>query len=262
MLDTCYEACCSSWNHEEVPKQGGDHGERQASFPSNPSSPSILSSIGSWDNDEFSPPCSPSVVREMKGRFATDDMSIETTPTAVDVTMETDTSMEASLSKFGNLNLTDDGFEMMYDSPPQTPERSTQVEGHGEYGRRELHSPEIARLNSRNGNNNESPRCQRNSERIDPTDNDVLLGRGGLTNNHPGNIRFRTLVNERKWAYRKIPSRRYKVKTEFATNVMNEVHAYGGRFLEKVKAKSGTRDEWVIAKEKTARKKCSQALRE
>lgn len=30
----------------------------------------------------------------------------------------------------------------------------------------------------------------------DPTDNDVLLGRGVATNRHPGNVRFRNFVGE------------------------------------------------------------------
>jgi hypothetical protein len=34
-----------------------------------------------------------------------------------------------------------------------------------------------------------------------PGCNDVLLGRGGGTNNHTGNVKFRQLVNEHKMAY-------------------------------------------------------------
>lgn len=34
-----------------------------------------------------------------------------------------------------------------------------------------------------------------------PGNNDVLLGRGGGTNNHSGNVKFRKLVNEHKMAY-------------------------------------------------------------
>lgn len=257
ILDTCYEACCS-WNHEEVPKQGEDLGECQPSFPS---SPSKLSSIGSWDNDQFSPPSSPSVIREMKVKLANDDnMSIETTQTAVDVTMETHTTMEAS---FDNLNLADDDIDMHNGQSQSSPARSILVEDHGEYGRRGTLSPGIARLTSyNNGRKNGSLKFQRKSERIKPTDYDVLLGRGGLTNKHPGNVRFRNLINERKDKYKEILPGQYKAKKQFSTNVMNEVHAYGGRFLQQVKVKPSTPVEWVIAKKTKARKKCSQALRE
>ncbi len=260
-LDTCYQACCP-WNNEEDPNQADNHtlyGECQPSYPSSPSKLSTQS-IASWDNDEFSPPSSPSVVRDMKGRFAIDDMSIETEPTAVDVTMETDTTVETS---FGELHLTGEDTEMVQDSPSRSPtdinqsERSIQVKDQGEYNRHERLTPGIARLTlSNDGSNVESAGCQI----IIPSDCDVLLGRGGKTNKHAGNIRFRTLVNGRKAEYRDIPTRRYKAKTAFATNVMNEVGAYGGRFLEEVETKTGS--VWVVAKDKKARKKCSQALRE
>eukprot|EP00980_Cylindrotheca_fusiformis_P008008 scaffold1706_cov116-Cylindrotheca_fusiformis.AAC.11 len=87
---------------------------------------------------------------------------------------------------------------------------------------------------------------------------DVLLGRGGGTNNHPGNKNFRELVNEHK--------RRYlacnKVdKPKVARDVIAIWRGLNppGRFLQKSK---DSPDVFEEVSEKKAREKASQCLRE
>jgi hypothetical protein len=70
--------------------------------------------------------------------------------------------------------------------------------------------PTAADFNAGDGNNDlDEPRLVTNRDGTvedwnhitKPGGNDVLLGRGGGTNNHSGNIKFRQLVNEHKMAY-------------------------------------------------------------
>jgi len=88
-----------------------------------------------------------------------------------------------------------------------------------------------------------------------PTQNDVLLGRGGFTNKHDGNIRFRDIVAREKERYNNLGNSK-KEKKRFSERIADAVHSYGGRFLVKEK------NDWVVAHPSVARKKCSQALRE
>mmetsp|Transcript_389 Transcript_389/g.460 ORF Transcript_389/g.460 Transcript_389/m.460 type:complete len:234 (-) Transcript_389:151-852(-) len=90
----------------------------------------------------------------------------------------------------------------------------------------------------------------------DPTELDVLLGRGGLTNNHPGNIRYRELTEEWKEYYQSQKTK--DEKKDVSVLLLERVQDYGGRFL----IKDADTGYWVVADKKQARKKCSQALRE
>mmetsp|Transcript_16804 Transcript_16804/g.24660 ORF Transcript_16804/g.24660 Transcript_16804/m.24660 type:complete len:183 (-) Transcript_16804:65-613(-) len=92
---------------------------------------------------------------------------------------------------------------------------------------------------------------------IDPTPNDVLLGRGGLTNWHPGNQRFRLMVEAEKNKYKKLGGQK-KLKNNYSREIMARVNQYGGRFLKR----DVTGDEWIEAEPTAIRRKCSQALRE
>ena len=89
-----------------------------------------------------------------------------------------------------------------------------------------------------------------------PTDLDVLLGRGGLTNNHAGNIRYREEVEKVKPMYFKCMTK--AEKKEVSELLVAYVEDYGGRFLIKDEETSN----WMLAPFKAARKKASQALRE
>lgn len=88
--------------------------------------------------------------------------------------------------------------------------------------------------------------------------NDVLCGRGGLTNHHPGNVFFRRLVRLKQEAYL-LASKREKagVAKEIVELIRNL--APPGRFLKKDPKNPGV---WVEIGDRKAREKTSQALRE
>lgn len=92
----------------------------------------------------------------------------------------------------------------------------------------------------------------------DPTPSDVLCGRGGSINSHPGNERFRTLVEKRKRVY--LTARFKREKRLIASSIVSEIRALDppGRFLQLDK-QSGM---WKDIGDEKARDKTSQALRE
>lgn len=98
----------------------------------------------------------------------------------------------------------------------------------------------------------------------DPGENDVMCGRGGGTNNHVGNIRFRQLVNEHKLRYLAAP----KVdKPKVARDVVQIWRAQRppGRFLTKSSAETASKSKevlWHDVGDQKAREKASQCLRE
>lgn len=89
---------------------------------------------------------------------------------------------------------------------------------------------------------------------IEPTDHCVLLGRGGATNNHVGNKRFRTIVASHQEEY--LNSKK-KDKVVIARHIVGIVQDNGGQFLRK----NGDGD-WEVVDSKKAAEKTSQALRE
>jgi hypothetical protein len=86
-------------------------------------------------------------------------------------------------------------------------------------------------------------------------DNDVLCGRGGAINNHPGNRRFRDLINQFKYQYMNETKQN---KPIVAMKVLDLVKASNppGRFLVKVPG------GYCEAEEERSKEKASQALRE
>lgn len=90
----------------------------------------------------------------------------------------------------------------------------------------------------------------------EPGENDVLCGRGGSINSHPGNERFRLLVEKRKRVY--LTARFKREKRLIASSIVQEIRDANGRFL--------TRDPktllWHDIGDEKARDKTSQALRE
>lgn len=86
-------------------------------------------------------------------------------------------------------------------------------------------------------------------------DNDVLLGRGGLTNTNPGNIKFRKLVSKYRVHYCTAPK---GDKGALARYLCNYVRAMHGRFL----AKASDGPAWYEVGDEKAVSKCGQALRE
>jgi len=91
----------------------------------------------------------------------------------------------------------------------------------------------------------------------EPHENDVMYGRGGGTNHHPGNKRYRAMVESRKVKY--VNSKRLD-KPLVALEIIREWRAQlpPGRFL-KHNDKTGN---WDDVGDKKAREKTSQALRE
>ena len=89
---------------------------------------------------------------------------------------------------------------------------------------------------------------------VDPTDNDVLLGRGGFTNTHPGNISFRDKALElRSWYEASDKEQKFQI----SKLLLESVTGQGNRFLER-----GDDGLWHEVVGDGARKKASQALRE
>lgn len=88
--------------------------------------------------------------------------------------------------------------------------------------------------------------------------NDVLCGRGGLTNHHPGNVFFRRLVRMKQESYL-MASKREKagVAKEIVESIRNL--SPKGRFLKKDPQNPG---HWIEIGDRKAREKTSQALRE
>jgi len=91
-----------------------------------------------------------------------------------------------------------------------------------------------------------------------PSASDILLGRGGSINNHPGNQVFREWVKARREDYNLAPNKVEKMK--IARKVMDSVHNAGGRFLQKDPSTSA--HWWVEVDETRALAKTAQALRE
>jgi len=91
-----------------------------------------------------------------------------------------------------------------------------------------------------------------------PHDNDVLCGRGGSINTHPGNETFRRFVERRKRIY--LTARFKREKRLIASSVVKEIRELNppGRFLSR-DAKTGI---WHDIGDEKARDKTSQALRE
>ncbi|GAX23964.1 hypothetical protein FisN_26Lu027 [Fistulifera solaris] len=91
----------------------------------------------------------------------------------------------------------------------------------------------------------------------EPHEHDVLLGRGGRTNHHKGNKRYRKMVNDHKLEYTGLNKK--NEKTAFAEKIVFAWRNQDppGRFLQNDK-----KGEWYDVGDGIARKKTSQALRE
>lgn len=85
---------------------------------------------------------------------------------------------------------------------------------------------------------------------------DVLLGRGAGVNLHPGNLRFRDIVQRHRISY----SQAHKLeKASIAQYIVDQVRRCRGRFLVK---DTDDDDLWIEVDTDRAREKTSQALRE
>ncbi len=89
-----------------------------------------------------------------------------------------------------------------------------------------------------------------------PNKNDVICGRGGHSNKHPGNRLFRRLVNVNKALYQQTLSEKSSHKKLLSLSIIHAIRNQGGRFLRKQLG------EWVVISSRQAYIKTSQALRE
>lgn len=87
------------------------------------------------------------------------------------------------------------------------------------------------------------------------TRNDVLCGRGGLTNSHVGNKLFRQIVEGCRYEY--LQARKMEKRT-IAKRIVAQINNNGGRFLKNTPGNA----YWTEISEQKAVTKTSQALRE
>lgn len=92
----------------------------------------------------------------------------------------------------------------------------------------------------------------------EPTDKDVISGRGHGANRHGGNQTYRNLVKKYKVQYVKAIAD--LDKHQISMQVVNEIHEDGGRFLKRVYGHECV--QWEVMDMNEIKKKVSQALRE
>ena len=94
------------------------------------------------------------------------------------------------------------------------------------------------------------------SKDFSPGDKDVICAKGKEATEHPGNKRFRAMVNMLANEYGNAKSR-YE-KTTLVNQIMDHVHIVGGTFVRYESISS----EWFEVSESMAREKVGQRLRE
>merc|ERR1711935_491614 len=100
---------------------------------------------------------------------------------------------------------------------------------------------------------------------VETTQHDVLLGRGGKSNHHPGNKRYREEVENFRPLYASLITD--EEKTSMSQALVDVMERMGGRFLEEDKIKDVLTNKvisqgWYVVPNIVARRKASQALRE
>ena len=96
----------------------------------------------------------------------------------------------------------------------------------------------------------------KNKVYVVPTDIDILMGRGGKSNNHPGNKRYREEVQNFRQSYNTLSDK--DDKTNMSRLVVETIKSTGARFLELDR----TNSSWYVVSDIKVRRKVSQALRE
>lgn len=89
-------------------------------------------------------------------------------------------------------------------------------------------------------------------------DVDVYCGRDKRTHSHPGNKRFRELIASYREQYQQASLR--EQKTRITTEIINQVHSYGGRFM-KLRDEGSSLQEWYEVDAANTHDKVSHALR-
>jgi len=99
---------------------------------------------------------------------------------------------------------------------------------------------------------------------VNISQHDVLLGRGGKSNHHPGNKRYREEVENFRPLYASLITD--EEKTSMSQALVDVIEQMGGRFLEEDKMKDANGKNqslgWYVVPNLVSRRKASQALRE
>lgn len=115
------------------------------------------------------------------------------------------------------------------------------------------HTPAHRNTTSISHTNNLATAAAAATKSIEPTANDVLLGKGRAIQMHPGNIRFREFLKEYQEEYNK--SQRYK-RVNTSTELTKVLIRKGTRFLQKTEDGG-----WVESDFSAAEKKVKQLFR-
>ncbi|CAB9501337.1 expressed unknown protein [Seminavis robusta] len=102
----------------------------------------------------------------------------------------------------------------------------------------------------------EKKSCRKSLKIEIPRDNDILFGRGGMSNNAEGNRRYQKVIEQWGSHYSTLAGR--KAKTQLAWEIYYQLRNEGFRFL---KRDNGSQ-YWTEASDDACRKKISQRLRE
>ena len=100
----------------------------------------------------------------------------------------------------------------------------------------------------------------RKSVQIVPHDNDVLCGKGKSIDHHPGNLLFRSIVNNYKHDYVSSPLPDKHIYAKMVLDAISSLEP-PGRFLTKVTNDTGV-EKWTEVTKERAVRKARQALRE
>lgn len=115
--------------------------------------------------------------------------------------------------------------------------------------------PPNAMATTQSGSPKRTPTKQKGSTKQKAyQDTDIIMGRGGNATYHPGNRRYLAAMKRRLVQYHK-SERSEKIRV--SQQVVDEVRAWGGRFLKRVGS-----NEYVEVSNKIARTRVSQALRD
>ena len=90
-----------------------------------------------------------------------------------------------------------------------------------------------------------------------PTKDDVVAGRGGGSNNHPGNDDYWKIILANRESYK--TSKTNGDKTRLAEEILDFIKSKNGRFLQKEK---GEMERWFLLTDKVAISKVKQTLRD
>ncbi len=118
--------------------------------------------------------------------------------------------------------------------------------------------PTVAILEARKlGTNYMLPPNMNTSTDFFPRDEDVLFGRGGRTNHHPGNVRLRTIVNNYRYAYNQAKKVDKPQVSRLIVSALRKANP-PSRFLRH----NEDTGRWEDVGDKRAAEKVSQTLRE